>query len=294
MRISTIFTIIIFIISGTSMTYANDSIFVMTFNIRYDNPNDPNPWPKRHEHVAEMIGERYNTDFTGLQEALKHQVDDLLNSLPNYAYIGVGRQNGKQEGEHCAILYRKDKYEVLQHDTFWLSETPEEAGSQSWDSSLPRIVTWGKFKQKETGKVLYHFNTHFDHRGEQARVESAKLIWKKMKEITGGTPSVLTGDFNIRETSQPYKILSGRESFNGHTSELADTRYVSMNAHQGPTASFTRESWTKAGPPESMIDYIFVYNGFQVINHWTLDDKFGEHFPSDHLPVLTELQWPKD
>ncbi len=269
----------------------NQPIRVMSFNIRYNNPGDGiNAWPHRKNHVAEMIGKRYQADLAGLQEALKGQIDDLVKQLPDYEWFGVGREDGKEAGEYTPIFYRKDRFDLLQQDTFWLSETPDVAGSKSWDSSLMRIVTWGKFKDKKNGKLFYYFNTHFDHRGRQARVESAKLVWKKIAAITGKTPAVLTGDFNVRENSMPYAILTGKETAGDSLSDLKDARYLSIKAHEGPTSTVSSGAgWTKYGPPGSKIDFIFVRNGFLVASHRVLDDRFDNRFPSDHLPVLAEI-----
>lgn len=270
----------------------NESIDVMTYNIRYNNPGDGiNAWPNRKDRVAEMIGARYHADLAGLQEALKEQIDDLAQRLPDYAWFGVGREDGKEKSEYTPIFYRKDRFELLEQDTFWLSETPDVAGSKSWDSSLMRIVTWGKFQDKNTGIQFYYFNTHFDHRGQVARVESAKLIWKKISEITGELPAVLTGDFNLRENNPAYVILTGKEPVGDSSSDLKDARYLSKKGHEGPTSTFVSgEGWTQYGPPESKIDFIFVRNGFTVNRHRVLDDQFDGRFPSDHLPVLAEIQ----
>ncbi len=275
---------------GTVETVGDEdsSIRVMSYNIRYNNPGDGiNAWPHRKDHVAEMIGDKYKADFAGLQEARKEQIDDLVERLPDYDWFGVGRDDGWQGGEFTPIFYRKDCFQLLQTDTFWLSETPRIPGSKSWDAAITRIVTWGKFKDLKTDQIFYHFNTHFDHRGRKAREESAELLWRKVKEIAGDAPSFITGDFNVRETSKTYLILTGAES----ESDLIDARYVSMNAHRGPTSSSSgRNGWTELGPSESRIDYIFMREGVQVLNHSILDDQYDGRYPSDHLPVLAEIE----
>ncbi len=265
------------------------TIRVMTYNIRYNNPDDGvNAWPNRKDHVAEVIGKRFQSDLVGLQEALMGQIRDLEERLPDYAWHGVGRSDGDEEGEHSPIFYRTERFEVLDHGTFWLSENPDEPGSQSWDAAFPRIVTWGKFKDKKLDKVLYHFNTHFDHRGQKAREESAKLLVKKVHEISGNSPSVITGDFNFRESSDPYALLTGKEAINGLRSDLKDARYalVEGKEHEGPTATFTIKNWTEHGAPETKIDYILVCGPVKVLRHRVIDYKYDdERFPSDHLPV---------
>lgn len=274
-----------------ALAQAQDVIRVMSFNIRYNNPGDGiNAWPHRKDHVAEVIGKRYNADLAGLQEVLKDQLDDLAQRLPGYGWIGVARDDGKEAGEFCPIFYRKDRLELLEKGDFWLSETPDVAGKMGWDAACNRIVTWGKFKDRKNGTVLYHFNTHFDHRGRIARVESAKLLWQKTSTLTGKIPAVVTGDFNTRETSLPYAILTGKEPVGDTRSDLQDGRYVSMNVHEGPTSTST--NWKQHGPPETKIDYIFVRNGITVLKHQVLTDRFEERYPSDHLPVLAEIRLP--
>ena len=263
-------------------------IRMMTYNIRYNTPSDGvNAWPNRKDHVAEMIGERYKADLAGLQEALKGQIDDLTARLPEYEWFGVGRDDGKEEGEFCPIFYRKDRMELLDHGTFWLSQTPEIPGSRGWDAHCNRVVTWGKFKDRKTQQVFYHFNTHFDHAGKTARVESAKLLWKKVKQIAGEFPVVVTGDFNVYESSQPYALLTGKEKIGDERSDLKDARYISKLDHKGPTSTFS--NWKAVRAPETKIDYIFVRNRVEVLSHEVLNDRFDGYYPSDHLPVLAEI-----
>lgn len=264
---------------------------VMSFNIRYNNPGDGvNAWPNRKENVADMIAKIHNADIAGLQEVLHGQLMDLDALLPDtYSYLGVGRDNGLQKGEYSCILYRNDKFEVLATNTFWLAENTEVPGMVSWDSSLTRIVTWAKFKEKNSGKEFFFFNTHFDHRGREARVESAKLIVHKSKSIAGDAPTIITGDFNARETSPPYAVLSGKEPAGDLKSDLKDGRYVSNNGHEGPTSTTT--SWDALRGEENKIDYIFVRNGVEVLTHKVLDDKFGKYYPSDHLPVFATIEF---
>jgi endonuclease/exonuclease/phosphatase family metal-dependent hydrolase len=256
-----------------------DSIKVMTFNIRYDNRDDPNPWPDRKGEVASIIN---RADIIGLQEALKTQIDDLAERLPDHNWFGVGRDDGKQKGEYTCIFYRKDRFSLIDSDTFWLSEKPDIPGSMSWDTSLTRICTWGKFTDNQSKKTFMMFNTHFDHRGRQAREESAKLIAKKAKEIADGAPVILTGDFNSRIDSNAYKTLV--ESF-------FDTRYYTGKPFVGPFATYT--NWKEVGEG-SPIDYIFILKensqALQPLSHTVIDEMFRGFFPSDHLPVMAEIE----
>ncbi|MEW6237877.1 MAG: endonuclease/exonuclease/phosphatase family protein [Candidatus Omnitrophota bacterium] len=289
-----LFAIYAFVFMPHLARAADDSLSIqaMTYNIRYNNPDDGiNAWPNRSHRVAEMIGTRYHADFAGLQEAKYDQIQDLEKALPDYGWFGAARDDGDKAGEFCPIFYRKDRFELLKQNTFWLSETPDAAGSKSWNSDCVRIVTWGQFRDKKSGKIFYHFNTHFDHRSELARVESAKLISKKAVEIAGDSPAFLTGDFNTQEKSQPYSIIVGKESIGDFRSSFQDARYLLKEGkHEGPTSTFTMEGWTKYGAPETKIDFIFILKGFAVLRHRVLDDQFDGRFPSDHLPVLAEIE----
>jgi endonuclease/exonuclease/phosphatase family metal-dependent hydrolase len=260
------------------------SMHIMSYNIRYDNPRDGiNAWPHRKDHVAEMISDRYNSDIAGLQEALRGQIDDLQERLPGYAWVGVGRDDGEDGGEFSPIFYRTDRFELLEHDTFWLSETPDVPGSMSWDTAITRIVTWARFRDQETGREFYLFNTHFDHRGQQARIESARLMVDRIAAVPRDIPVIVTGDLNVRETSEAYAVFA-------ETPGLHDARYTSETGHEGPTATFN--NWEELRPPESRIDYIFVRDGIRVRSHAILDDRYDGRFPSDDLPVLAEVVLP--
>ncbi|MBD3267707.1 endonuclease [bacterium] len=263
------------------------SIRVMTFNIRYNNPGDGiNAWPNRKDHVADMF-KKHKADLAGLQEALMGQIEDLEQRLPGYAWIGVGRDDGKKAGEFSPIFYRKNRFEVLQHDTFWLSKTPDRAGTSSWNSACNRVCTWGKFKNKQSGKVFYLFNTHLDHRSQEARDEGIQLIVKRTQKYAKQAPTVLTGDLNSGEPSFPIRFLSGKEKAGELKSNFKDAKYQSKQDPTGPTVTFT--NWKELGRGNSPIDYIFVRNNVTVLEH-TLDDKYEGYFPSDHLPVLAVVE----
>ncbi|MCB0565955.1 MAG: endonuclease/exonuclease/phosphatase family protein, partial [Phaeodactylibacter sp.] len=216
---------------------AQEDIRVMSFNIRFANPEDGvNYWPNRKGLVASMI--RFQeTDIVGLQEAMRSQLDDLVELLPDYAWYGLCRTDGsaapEPDNEFSAILYRKARFELLENATFWLSEKPEVVGSTGWDAALPRISSWVRFKDKASGKEFYHFNTHFDHRGVQARAESARLLLKQIREIAGEYPVILTGDFNCVPTDEPYRILTDNNS------SLADALFRSEMPHHGPLSTWS-------------------------------------------------------
>lgn len=271
-----------------AQSQSDSSMRALSFNIRYANPNDGfNYWDNRKELVASMI-RFHEADVVGLQEALRRQLDELSELMPDYAWFGVCRTDGSTspdpDNEFSAIFYRKSRLELLEGNTFWLSETPDEIGSKGWDAALPRIATWAKFKDKITGKVFFHFNTHFDHRGEKARVESAKLILEKVAAIAGETPSVITGDFNANDTSMPYRQLVDEQNSN----HLLDAMLITQTPHHGPEGTWTN-SFQFPGVPDSRIDYVFVKNGVKVLKHAILSDSWSGRLPSDHLPVLAEI-----
>ncbi|HVS30613.1 MAG TPA: endonuclease/exonuclease/phosphatase family protein [Thermoanaerobaculia bacterium] len=250
---------------------------VMTFNIRLNLASDgPNAWPHRKELVARMISSQ-KADLVGLQEALPEQLEDLATLLPDYARFGDGR-SAVRGGEFCAILYRKTRFEVLEHDTFWLSETPSVAGSKGWDGAHERILTWGRMRDRRTGQLFFHFNTHLDHVGKVARREGALLIVSRVADIAGNAPAILTGDFNDLPDSEPYRIIR-RAGFH-------DALEISRTPHRGPMSSWNA---FKAIEPGRRIDFVFVRGEVDVLRHTILPDTFGGRFPSDHLPVVAKV-----
>ena len=260
---------------------STEALRVMTFNIRYNNPDDgEHAWPNRKSRVASTI--LFNqADLIGVQEALKEQMDDLAGLLPGYTWIGVGRDDGKDAGEYSAIFYNEQRLEVLDSGTFWLSKTPETPGSKDWDAAITRICTWGHFKDLHTGATFYHFNTHFDHRGAEARTNSAALIAERATQTAGSEPLVVTGDFNFTEDAAGYTRI---------TEQLNDTFYNSTQPVHGPDATFY--GFEVSHEPGRRIDYIFTNNQFRVMQHATLSDNWEGAFASDHLAVLATLQFP--
>ncbi len=277
---------IILLTTACSKQVFDESIRVMTFNIRLNTPADgPNAWPYRKEIAASMI-RFHQADIAGLQEALKDQVDDLVSLLPEYDWFGVGRDDGREAGEYMAVFYRSDRFEVVQDSTFWLSETPTTP-TMGWDAACYRVVTWGQFKDLRTGKSFYLFNTHFDHRGEMARQESAKLLLESVNEIAGDAPIVVTGDFNATPDDEPYRIITEGLPDNIST-RLIDTKGISQYPHHGPNGTWT--GFESANQTENRtIDYVFIKNNVTVIQHGTLSDSFDGRFPTDHMPVLSEI-----
>src|SRR5699024_2406841 len=269
-------------INGCQEKRGGNKISVMSYNLRYDNPGDSsNSWDHRKERLANEIL-FYNPNFMGIQEGLHHQVEYLNKHLINRKYIGVGRKDGNTKGEYSAIFYDTTKYELVPgtDSTMWLSETPGKP-SKGWDAVLPRIVTWGKFKSKLTGKEIYVFNTHFDHRGKTARAESAKLILKTIKKVAGNKPVVLTGDFNVPESSKPYKIIT--------SSFMRDAWYISKLDPVGPEATFRDFNVCHPSPRKARIDFIFVNEELNVNKVASISNFEKGTFLSDHIPVFSVL-----
>lgn len=271
----------------------SEPITIMSYNIRLDTPVDEGiyDWSERKDIVAEIIGPRYGADIVGLQEPIgfresrRNQIEDLQELLPEYSWVGVGRDDGEDGGEFSPIFYRKDLFKVLESKTFWFSETPDNPGSVGWDAVYPRIVTWALLYEFKTEKKFYVFNTHFDHRGSQARIESAKMLAEHISGLPKEKPVIITGDLNQPEESEVYSIITS-------ISGIKDARYASETGHSGPTATSTTNNWQDLRPEESRIDYIFVGNGIRVLNHRIKDDRFHNIFPSDHLPVISDVVLP--
>jgi len=258
---------------------------VMTFNLRYDTPNDgANAWPNRRDWVAGLI-RFHEADAVGVQEGLLRQLVDLDARLPGFARVGVGRTDGRTRGEYSAILYRTDRLEIVDSGTFWLSPTPEVPGSKGWDTAIERIATWARFRDRRTGCRHVHLNTHFDHLGEQARQESARLIRRRLATLSQGLPVVMTGDLNADPRSAPYRILT-RDTIADALPPLRDGYHVSRGGHYGPTGTWTE---FKAIDPEKRIDYVLVSSPVTVLTHGILPDSWDGRFPSDHLPVIASL-----
>jgi len=256
---------------------------VMTFNIRYNTAADSiNAWPNRKDKAASQIL-FHEAHILGVQEALVGQMQDLQQKLTAYKYVGVGRDDGQQKGEFSAIFYDTTRLQMLQTQTFWLSEQPTVAGSKSWDAAITRIVTWAKFKDKKTKKQFFAFNTHFDHMGKVARRESAKILLQKIKEIAGNTPIVITGDFNSKPTDEPIEIIVAANN----PDRLTDAKAISANPHYGPQGTFNGFKNKESG--NEPIDYIFIKNGVRVLKHATLSQTWEGLFSSDHFPVLAAI-----
>jgi endonuclease/exonuclease/phosphatase family metal-dependent hydrolase len=274
-------TSILWFCLSTSLMAQTHTMRAATFNIRYDNvSNTANAWGKRLPVIGDLV-QFHNFDIFGTQEVLVHQLEGMAKELPAYGHIGVGRDDGKQKGEFAAVLYKKDKYALLKQGNFWLSETPDKP-SKGWDADLPRVCTWGQFRDQGTGFSFYFFNVHFDHKGEQARKESVKLVLQKVKEIAGTAPVILLGDFNFDQKDEKYTTLSN-SGFLKDAYQLTDVRYAPRGTFNGFEAN--RKT-------DERIDHIWLSSDFKVNRYGILTDTYSDgKFPSDHFPVMVELQY---
>ncbi len=276
---------------------AAPALRVMSFNLRYGTANDgDNHWDKRKELLVETI-KAFNPDLLGTQETLAFQRDYLLKNMEGYEAFGVSREDGKDKGEMTTVLYRKDRFEKLEGATFWLSETPDAIASKGWDTSLPRICTWIKLRDLKVKDAppVYFYNTHFDHRGSKARLESAKLIRRHIAALGAEARVVLTGDFNADEGSEPYKALFAEHD--GKASPVLDTLRVFKPQRGDDEGSFNSfgpaprpTPGSPGSPGKARIDWV------AVSRQWTVTDaaidrthKNGR-WPSDHFPVTAVIK----
>lgn len=260
-----------------------DRVSAMTYNIRLDLASDgEDAWPHRRKALTSLVA-YYGPDFVGMQEVLLHQKRDVEADLPGYKFVGVARDDGRQAGEYSMLGYRTDRFTPLGSGTFWLSPTPD-VPSKGWDAALPRIATWARLRDG-TGQVFLVVNTHFDHIGEIARIESAKLIRRWVgTHRRPGDAVILMGDFNSATGSAPYKAMLAPIA---GLIALHDTQDLSRTPHFGPQGTFT--AFRIDALPDSPIDHIFVTDGVAVLRHATITQQTGGRLPSDHYPVLTDL-----
>ncbi len=278
-----------------------------TYNIRLYHSSDSlrgDTWQRRSPMIAQLV-QFHDFDIFGTQEGYKHQLNDLLKLMPGYAYIGVGRDDGKDGGETSAIFYRTDMFDLLDHGDFWLAEDTTKP-NLGWDAACIRICTWGKFRHKPSGREFLYFNLHMDHIGKVARIESAKLIKKKMKEFGTELPAILTGDFNVDQTSDAYASIIA-------DGKLKDS-YTAAEFVYAPVGTFN--NWHPDAFSKERIDHIFVSPEIKVLKYGILTDtyrtadgtydaitvvdapdvvkmdKVEARTPSDHFPVRATIELP--
>ncbi|WP_246296555.1 endonuclease/exonuclease/phosphatase family protein [Winogradskyella vidalii] len=251
---------------------------IMSYNIKLDYPKEgENSWTNRKPFLVNQL--KYNEpDVIGVQEAMPNQMKDMDSLLVDYSYLGVGRDDGKNQGEYSALFYKTDKFKVIKSGTFWLSETPEKV-SMGWDAVCNRICTYALFKDKVSGNLFWTFNTHFDHVGKVARKNSATLIIEKIQALnTENYPVVLTGDFNMEPTHDSIKHIK---------SALKDSKEIAKLTF-GPHGTFNGFYFNE--PVIRRIDFVFVSAEVMVSKYAVLSDNWDLHYPSDHLPILILLE----
>ncbi len=273
----------IFLLLAMLPALSQTSVSVMSFNIRLDVASDgENRWDARKDRVTGLVN-FYEPDFVGGQEVMFHQLNYMLQNMNGYAFIGVGRDDGKTKGEFSCIFYKKEKYDLIRQSTFWLSSTPDTV-SKGWDAAIVRVCTYGLFRSKKTKQLFWVFNTHFDHMGEQARSESAKLIFSKIQRInTKNYPVIVTGDFNSKPDAAPAQFMMANMNNARDISKL-----VYGNADTWNGFKFQEK-------PDGCIDYIFVAKDkrVSVSKFATITDSYDMKYPSDHFPITATINISK-
>ena len=270
-----IFLFIYFLLSNL----VSDEIKVISYNVRYNNPNDGKDiWENRRSTIVNFI-KNENPDFLGLQEVNHAQLLFLNSNLSNYSFVGVGRDDGKTKGEYSPIFYNNNLFDLIKSDTFWLSSTPDQI-SVGWDASMERICTYAVFKSKTNKKNIWVFNTNFDHIGIEAREKSADLIISVINKLTEPEDYVvLTGDFNLLDDSKPIMNLQSNFNDTNKNLEKTDKSYGTFNNFKLNFVS------------KSRIDYVFEKN-FKLINSRHIIVKTPEgRWASDHHPILAKLKF---
>ena len=256
-----------------------DALDVMTFNIRYAHTEPPNLWPDRLPVIVELV-ERRMPDVIGTQEGLYHQVRDLDSALAGYDWIGTGRDGGSR-GEFMAVFYRAERLEPLEYDHYWLSDTPEVAGSRSWGNRYARMVTSVRFRDRASGEELVFVNTHLDHESQVSRERSAALILERLSAVARDVPLILLGDFNAAAGENPVHASLTRAGF-------TDTWDAAGNADTSGTYHAFRGPAEAAG--KRRIDWILVRGPVSVLSSEIVTDARDGQLPSDHFPVVARLR----
>jgi endonuclease/exonuclease/phosphatase family metal-dependent hydrolase len=280
---------ILFAVLLTAATVVSAEVRVMSLNIRYSTPNDlQDAWPLRRELCFGTI-ETFDPDLMGLQEVLLSQADEIKARFKSHEFVGVPRVDGKTKGEIAPILFRRDRFERVEQGHFWLSETPQVVGSKGWDADLPRIVTWAKLRDKRGGdRLLLVLNTHWDHKGAKAREESAKLMRRRMAELSeGAMPVIVTGDFNIGPDSSAYREMLGGEEAKPRLIDTFVEKYSTATTRQ----SFTFHGFTGQSKDDRRIDWVLHSPEFRTRDAGIDRTNQSGRYPSDHFPVTAVVEW---
>ncbi|MBN1559075.1 endonuclease/exonuclease/phosphatase family protein [candidate division KSB1 bacterium] len=288
MKFISLFLILLLTLSPL-LSDENSALNIMSFNIRYGTAQDgTNSWPHRQDLVYAVLQD-HAPDIVGLQEALKFQIDDILENVPDCAMLGVGRDDGDTLGEYSAILYRPDRFAVKQSDTFWFSDTPHVIASKSWGNDIVRICSWALFLDKVTGASFYFYNLHLDHRSQPSRVKSTELLAKTLAAQVKGAPFILTGDFNAGEDNQAITFLTDPrppEALRAVMPVIDSFRLLHPQAEE--VGTFNGFDGVKSG---DKIDYIFVSSQIKVLSAAILHDNRAGQYPSDHFPVVAVVKF---
>ena len=294
----------------STLSISAQELVVASYNIRNDNQGDAqrgNGWVQRCPVICDQI-EWNDVDVFGAQEVKRNQIDDMLRELEDYDYVGVGRDDGKDKGEFSPVFYKRDRFKLLDQGTFWISETPEKVGVKGWDAALPRICSYARLQDKVTKRKFWFFNLHMDHVGVEARREGAKLIARKITQMCGNEPAMVSGDFNVDQNNEAYKTIVSQGVLTD-SYEKSAKRYI----QNGTFNSFNPNLYTK-----SRIDHIFVTKQVNVSHYAVLTDgywtentmpaksikgeaapkeisfqKYIHRCPSDHYPVMIRVTFDK-
>lgn len=278
MKKSLFFTLVCLLIISVTNAQKNQPINIITYNIRLNAASDGvNAWPNRKDNVKALV-KFYDADILCVQEALPEQFD-YLSEGTDFDVVGVGRDDGQRKGEFSAVYYNKNRFVKKDGGTFWLSPTPD-VPSKGWDAALNRVCSWVRLYDKFNKKEFLVFNTHYDHVGVQARIESAKLLKQKIQEIAPKLPVVFTGDLNVTPETEAIATI---KSF------LTDSKEISVEPPYGPDGTFNAFKWDS--PLKNRIDYIFVNKAFKVQKYAVLSDSKDQRYYSDHLPVFARLMF---
>ncbi|MGL4956518.1 MAG: endonuclease/exonuclease/phosphatase family protein [Bacteroidales bacterium] len=267
----------------TQCTKTAKELNVMSFNIRMDTEEDKdNKWLYRKDFAANLI-KFYDVDIFGAQEVLHHQLVDMLERLPDYNYVGVGREDGAKQGEYSPIFFNKTRFAVDTSGTFWLAEDMNAVGKEGWDAACSRVATWGVFTEKSSGKKFFFINTHLDHVGQVARRKGVELILKQIEEKSKGLVCILTGDFNATPNEEPIQYLLNSPA----PQKLLDTRSLAK-LHYGTEWTF-HDYGRIPVEQRPCIDYIFIRGDVTVQRYAVLTETLNHIYPSDHCPVLSTI-----
>lgn len=250
-----------------------DAIRVMSFNIRYGDLGTLTA-EDRYDDVEAVI-EKGKPDSIGLQEATPEWMDYLKANLEDYAYVGVGRDDGVNTGEYAAIFYLKDKYTATDSGTFWLSDTPDTP-SMGWGADCYRICTWVVLENKETKETYVHMNSHFDFANDDVKYNSAEMINAKAKEFST-LPVVFTADMNFTENSVYYEKFISAGVFRNTKTVAEDTMdYLTYHDRMPLTHK------------DSVLDYIMINDKFDADVYRVVTADNG-HYVSDHFPIYADI-----